>query len=102
MLVEVPLVRGVGVSYLGEYCASRDDKSNIDHSMNWIDKCVVEIDWRRHVIGNTTCSMELGGTLLRFPGTDQLHKNWEYSISDSSLMYMEERAGRTIVRETGI
>jgi len=44
----------VGVSYLGEYCASCDDKGNIDQGVNWVDKCVMEIEWRRHVIGNTT------------------------------------------------
>ena len=75
----------VGVSYLGEYCASGDDKSDIDQRVNWVNKCVVEIEWRRHVIGNTTRSIELGGTFLGFPGTDQLNKNWEYSISDSFL-----------------
>jgi hypothetical protein len=75
VLVGMPCSMRLGVSYLGEYCASCDDKSNIDHSVNWIDKCVVEIEWRRHVIGNATRSIQLGGTLLRFPGTYQLHKN---------------------------
>jgi hypothetical protein len=74
----------VGVSYLGEYCAGCDDKGNINQCVNWVDKCVMEIEWRRHVIGNTTRRIELSRTLLRLPGTDQLHENWEYLISGSS------------------
>lgn len=74
----------VGVSYLGEYCASCDDKGNIDQCVNWVDKCVMEIEWRRHIIGNTTRRIKLGRALLCFPCTDQLHENWEYLISDSS------------------
>jgi hypothetical protein len=64
--------------------------------MNWIDKCVAEIEWRRHVIGNTARSIELGGTLLRFPGTNQLHENC--GVFNQRLSFLNVHGGRVSAR----
>ena len=40
--------------------------------MNWIEKSFGEVQWRRHIVGDTGGRIELGATFSRFPNTEEL------------------------------
>lgn len=73
--------------------------------MNGVEKRIREIQWWRHVVGDSAGGMELGGTVFAFPRSDELHEDWGTIQSAMARLGAEQRGGErqhTIVREARI
>lgn len=57
---------------LGEDRTGDDDKGDVDDGVDRVEESVTEAQRGRHVVGDTTGSVELRGSFSWFPGTDEL------------------------------
>lgn len=56
---------------LGEKSAGREHESDVDGGVNGVEESLAEVQRRRHVVGDTGGSVELGRALTRLPDTEK-------------------------------
>lgn len=59
---------------LGEEGTGDEHESDVHSRMNRVKKSLLEVEGRRHIVGNTGSSMELSRTLTRLPDTKKLNQ----------------------------
>lgn len=57
---------------LGEQCAGNQHEADVHGRVDGVEEGLLEVQRRRHVIGNTRRSVELSGAFAGFPDTEEL------------------------------
>lgn len=60
---------------LGEESAGNEHERDVHGGVDGVKKSLLEVQRRRHVVGNTRSSVELGRTLTGLPDTEELDKD---------------------------
>jgi hypothetical protein len=60
---------------LGEESTSNQHEGNVDSGVNRVEKRLLEVKGRRHVVSNTRGSIKLGGSLAGLPDTEELNQD---------------------------
>lgn len=56
---------------LREDSAGNEHVGDVDSSVDWVQKCISEVEWWRHIVCDPRGSEELGRSLLSLPGTEK-------------------------------
>jgi hypothetical protein len=86
---------------LGEESAGNKHKRDVNSCVDGVKERLLEVQGRRHVVGDTGRSVELGGTLTRLPDTKKLDEDVVREAGVQHLTDKEDVGGQSGLEHDG-
>lgn len=86
---------------LGEEGTGNKHESDVHSSVNRVKESLLEVQGRRHVVGNTRSSVELGRSLTRFPDSEKLDEDVVREAREQHLADQEDVGAQSGLEHNG-